>query len=210
MRLYRSNRTARNRITFALALLAGCATVAADARAQCGSVHGDARNFPPGIGGVPAPNLALAPGLRDPEVERNTEQKRAPEHEGTASIVGLWRIKLTAGGKIIDEGWDLWHSDGTEVLVDAPFGSVCPGIWKKTGFRTYRLTHPAFNFDASGKDIISVFVYRAEVTLDSSGNIFAGVFTWDSYDFAGNPIPSSHTEGTLEARRVTINYIPFF
>ena len=35
-----------------------------------------------------------------------------------ASIVGLWHVFLTSGGLPFDEGYDAWHSDGTEILVD--------------------------------------------------------------------------------------------
>jgi len=148
---------------------------------------------------LPAAKPAASPQLRAKESD-----------EADAPLVGLWRIKFTSGGTLIDEGWDLWHSDGTETLIDVPFGSVCPGVWERTGSKTYKLNHPAFNFDATGTTVVSIFVYRGQVILDAGGNSFTGTFTWDSYDFSGNPIPGSHLAGTLAGRRVTVNSVPFF
>ena len=39
---------------------------------------------------------------------------------GNNSIVGLWLTTFTSGGQIIDQGFDMWTSDGTEILNDAP------------------------------------------------------------------------------------------
>ena len=39
---------------------------------------------------------------------------------GQASIVGLWNISFLIGGQIVDQGFDVWHADGTELLNDNP------------------------------------------------------------------------------------------
>ena len=67
-------------------------------------------------------------------------------------IVGFWRVmyvsKGTPGvpdGTVFDEGFQQWHSDGTEFhwdTVTPPAGSnFCLGIWKKTGRSHYALNH---------------------------------------------------------------------
>src|ERR1041385_339196 len=62
-----------------------------------------------------------------------------------ASIIGFWHTVFlvdpeggysTAGPNVFDEGFDSWHSDGTETLNDIsppPTGNVCMGVWNQTG-----------------------------------------------------------------------------
>jgi hypothetical protein len=45
---------------------------------------------------------------------------------------------------------------------------------------------------------------------EQDGKSFTGTFTWDSYDFKGNPIEGSHLAGTVSGERVTVKgTIPF-
>jgi hypothetical protein len=34
------------------------------------------------------------------------------------SIVGLWTVTFNSNGQVFDQGYDQWHSDGTEILND--------------------------------------------------------------------------------------------
>src|ERR1700754_3743133 len=34
----------------------------------------------------------------------------------TPSIVGMWKVTFTSNGKLVDFGYSVWHSDGTEIL----------------------------------------------------------------------------------------------
>src|SRR6516164_8310563 len=78
--------------------------------------------------------------------------------DGNVAITGLWHVKFLAGGQTFDEGFDLWNSDGTEILNDiAPpqpangSGTICLGVFKTVGPRTYKLRHPFWIFDANAK-----------------------------------------------------------
>src|SRR6267154_6033369 len=68
----------------------------------------------------------------------------ADRDDSVDGIVGFWRVtqvsKGTPGlpdGAVFDEGFQQWHSDGTEIHYDAQIpaagGNFCLGIWKKTG-----------------------------------------------------------------------------
>jgi hypothetical protein len=89
-------------VAMALPVFAGCGPTTAQLRL---ALHGAA----------PAVSSASAnPGApaQDPAF-LNADQAQA-------SIVGLWDIRFLAGDQVVDEGFDVWHSDGTETLNDTP------------------------------------------------------------------------------------------
>jgi len=151
----------------------------------------------------PEPNFLLDEG----NVARASDEKREEEKE--ASIVGLWHIFFVSGGQPFDEGFDEWHSDGTEVLNDtAPpqpangAGTVCLGVYKKIAPGTYKLRHPFWSFDASG-NLAGSGVILETVTLDEDGDSFQGTFTFDQFNLSGNLI--FEATGTLSAKRITVD-----
>jgi hypothetical protein len=195
----------RNRTMVSVALISLCTMFADGAKAQCGSAahQRSAASLPAAVW----PDELMLFGTE------STQQQpfgANAEDGGEASLVGLWRIKFTSGETLIDQGLGTFHGDGTELLVDTPFGSACPGVWQRIGPRIHKLNHPLFNFDPSGTNVVSIGVYRGQITLDPSGNSFTGAFTWDSYDFSERFIPGSHVQGTLSGRRVTIDAVPFY
>jgi hypothetical protein len=113
-----------------------------------------------------------------------------------------------SGGAVINVGFDTWHADGTELALDGSFppvvGNVCPGVWEKTGRRTYATVHPAFNYDAAGLNVVSIFIERLDVTISPDGGSYGGTFTWDSYDFNGSLLPGS-VAVTVTGTRITVN-----
>jgi hypothetical protein len=126
-----------------------------------------------------------------------------------ASIVGFWHVLFTIGGQVFDEGYDQWHSDGTEILNDtAPpqpangAGTICLGVYKKTGPRTYKLKHPFWSFDATGT-LVGTGVILEVVTVDRSDNSYTGSFEFITYDLKGNV--TSDTKGELKAERITVD-----
>ena len=105
--------------------------------------------------------------------------------------------------KISDQGFDVWHSDGTELLNDTPppaTGNVCVGVWTQTQKLSFKLYHPSWTFDGNG-NLNGTAIIREQVALDSRGNSFKGTFTVDVLDLAGNRI--FHQAGTLTAQRIT-------
>ena len=131
-----------------------------------------------------------------------------PQAGSDIPIIRLWKAIWVSSGTTVDVGFDQWHSDGTEVLNDTPpaaSGNVCLGTWEKIAARTYSLVHPAFNFDAAGTTVASIFIEREQVTVSPDGNNFTGIFTWDSYDSSGHPLRGSHLAGTLTGKRIEVN-----
>jgi hypothetical protein len=129
--------------------------------------------------------------------------------DGDASIVGFWHVLFISGGQTFDEGYDQWHNDGTEILNDnAPpqpangAGTICLGVYKKTGPRTFKLKHPFWSFDATGT-LVGTGVILEVVTLDQSGNRYTGSFEFITYDLKGNV--TSDTTGELKAERITVD-----
>lgn len=148
------------------------------------------------LGLVQPPRL----GGRDQAGARDAAQPQADPLN--PSIVGLWQVMDLVDGKPVDLSFELWHADGTEVLIDQTppaEGNVCIGTWLQTGSLTFKLTHPALNFDMNGNFIGTVMI-REVVTLDRNGNKFTGTSTVDLFDVLG--IPTDHFEGQFVGTRI--------
>lgn len=120
-----------------------------------------------------------------------------------AAIVGLWRATFVSDGQVVDEGFDIWHSDGTEVLNDNPnpaSGNVCLGVWSQTGARSFKLKHLSWSYDEGG-NLNGTVIIREQVTVDSSGASYKGTFKVDAFDLKGNPM--FHIDGQLTGERIT-------
>jgi hypothetical protein len=184
-----------NRITRALWIVAVTAALTAgwgrEARAAC-----LAGNLKP-----TATSAAITLETASPGGERDDDEEQP--------VVGLWRVAFLAGDgvAVAYEGFQQWHAGGTETMVDngvAPaFGNVCVGVWKQTGPRTFRLRHVTFNWDENGRST-GTFQLLMTVRLDRTGRTYAGVYTADSFDLAGNAIPSLHAEGRLRGVRISV------
>ncbi len=121
------------------------------------------------------------------------------------SIVGLWLTTFTSQGQIVDQGFDSWSSDGTEILNDDPppsTGNVCLGTWLKVGPNTYLLKHPSWTFDDGG-NVNGMAIIRETITVDPSGLTYKGTFTISLVTLSGNPIQSFN--GTISATRITVD-----
>lgn len=118
-------------------------------------------------------------------------------------FVGLWDSKLIYQGQVVDEGFDAFHSDGTEILVDQSnpiTDNVCLGVWEQTGPATINLKHPSWYFDLSGNLLGTVIIYET-LTLDPGCDSFHGTESEDVYDTKGNKI--AHYDGsTITAKRI--------
>ena len=186
-------------IMVSIASVALWAAFAGSADAQCGA--GAARQ------------ASLAPLLAFSEMPtldaRLTPSDAAADEPADDSIVGLWDVKfqqLSPGPPaFFDEGYDQFHSDGTEIMNDIPApstGNVCLGVFARTGPRSYRLHHVFWNFDAAG-NVIGRGTWDSDITLDSSGNSYAGTWTMKNYNLAGTLLPPV-LSGTLSAQRIKV------
>jgi len=141
--------------------------------------------------------LAMTPGDGTAAVPQPSNDAR--------SITGLWDLKFIAEGQIVDEGFDQYHSDGTEILNDTPppsTGNVCLGVWAKTGSRTLKLKHPSWIYDPTNTFVIGTATILEQITLDDGGNSFAGTFTIQLRDLSGNSL-GPDLGGELQADRIT-------
>jgi hypothetical protein len=180
-------------------------SVLPNAVAQCGGLRSSLvhpSNWHPQYGQARLLRMALvAPaGQDDPD-------------SGSQTIVGFWHVKFVSEGSEgipdgteVDAGYSQWHSDGTEIMNSAgrsPItGSFCLGVWKQTRAGTYKLNHFAAAWDSTGSNLIGPANIREEVTLDPKGNTFAGTFTIDQYDEAGNKL--AHVQGTITGTRIGV------
>jgi hypothetical protein len=138
--------------------------------------------------------------------------KAAAEVRGDAAvaldvkgITGLWDLQFISDNQVVDEGFDQYHSDGTEILNDTPppaAGNVCLGVWAKTGGRTLKLRHPSWIYDPTNTTVIGTATILEQITLDNDGNSFTGTFTVQLRDLSGNSLGPDLT-GQLEATRIT-------
>jgi len=131
----------------------------------------------------------------------------ADRDDSVDGIVGFWRVTyVLPDGTVLDEAFQQWHSDGTEIHYDAQApaarGNVCLGIWKKTGRSHYTLNHFFQNWDPTNNSLHDRGQIREEIDLDRSGDEHFGTLTIDDYDPAGNLL--AHLQGTVHATRITV------
>lgn len=136
-----------------------------------------------------------------------------------AAIVGLWHVVFTQdpqyGGKVSDDSYVEWHSDGTEIMNSGTHGSgaFCMGVWAKTGDSTYTLRHIALDYSMThGITPDAILIIHEQVTLENGGMYFTGRYTIDLYapystDFPATP--GNHIGqvdgGTVTGERITAN-----
>ncbi|HEY2178323.1 MAG TPA: hypothetical protein VGH15_07050 [Caulobacteraceae bacterium] len=123
------------------------------------------------------------------------------------TIVGMWSVQFLAGGtKPFDFGFEVWHSDGTEILNSggrAPSTeNFCMGVWAQTSQFGYTLNHWALSYTPDGTLNAKVNI-RQTVAVDSTGNSFTGPFTVDVYDPTGTT-KLQHIGGRINGTRVTV------
>ncbi len=180
----------------ALALIAGCTMFASSANASC-RVSSSGK-----LGRLPkSPVFPMQP-MR----QQSSESTVAGEQ---ASIVGLWDVRFfLPDGELYDEGFDQFHSDGTEILSDNASpqpangsGTVCLGVFDSKGQGTYRLRHPFWVIDEQG-NLSGTGVFLQTIVLENDAT-YHGSFTAITYDLNGHEI--DRVEGNLEAQRITVD-----
>jgi len=171
--------------------------LAAPAQAQCSNMKGKTAIA---WTMLPAYNpMAMAAGGTRPE-------RTAPDARGgDPSIVGLWQVNFTEGGQVVDQAYEVFHSDGTELMVDtsAPASdNVCVGVWAQVGGLQVKLNHVSWTFDDKG-NLNGTATIKLDVTLDPNSNVFTGTFTVDVFDLHGANV--DHETGSVSGKRVTID-----
>lgn len=136
-----------------------------------------------------------------------------------ATIVGMWRIQFISlgntahnppipDGAILDFGYVQWHSDGTEIMNSgghaANTGNFCMGTWVRSGYFSYELNHFALSYDATTGNLTAKINIIEKITLDPSGNEFAGTLVENVYD-PTTGVQVDHVVGTISAQRITVD-----
>ena len=157
------------------------------------------------------PEVRLQPRIAVQAADEGIPRFYESDHDNSnASIVGLWAVTYFVDNThtVWDQGFEQWHSDGTELNVDnavpPSLGNVCVGVYKQIGVRTFKLRHTTWNFDASGA-LTGTFLLLQTVTVAPNGKTFTGSYVSDSFDLSGNVIPSLHAEGVLSATRIAVD-----
>jgi hypothetical protein len=197
-------RTIENMLTMrdlAAVAVAGCfLTIGTPAQACSGPLK---PNFMAGM----VPNMAVAAGLIKPPGTTLSDGSLVHENDQAPaahipSIVGLWQTSYLSNKVVVDQGFEQWHSDGSEILIDtAPpaTDNVCIGTWVQTGTYSYSLTHPSWTFDMAG-NLTGTALILNSVTLSHDGEKFTGSFTIKTFDVNG--VLTGTFEGQLSAVRI--------
>lgn len=123
---------------------------------------------------------------------------------GNKSIVGMWSFKQTAGGALVDFGFQQWHSDGTEFMNSggrAPATqNYCLGVWSQSSPGHYHLNHLAISYDNSGNHNANVTITE-DVALAPGGMTYSGTFSIDVRDPSSNAL-LQHVAGQVTAERI--------
>ena len=143
--------------------------------------------------------------VKDSEASAVVPDSR-PSIDADPSIVGLWRSKAFSGGQLIDEAFEQWNADGSEIMNDTPppqTGNVCLGVFVKSAQSTYKLKHPSWTFDSNG-NLTGTAIIRELVIVGGGGNSYSGTYTIDFYDVNGKHL--QQFGGTVQAERITVDF----
>jgi hypothetical protein len=188
------------RIVAAVAILVFSSLFSASAKAACIISPGPQSELV-----LPPELLAHAPALQSFDFPSDSSA-----HKRHPSITGLWFVTFYSGGVAFDQGFDVWHSDGTEILNDNgppepawSTGSFCMGVWKLISDNTYKLKHVGWNFDGNG-NLSAIVVIKQTVTLDADGDRYRGSLELDTYDPVSGNL-KSQIIGEVNAHRIQVH-----
>jgi len=181
----------------ALAVLALGTVFATDATAAC-------------FANPPKQALAAPRAQFDGQGSAQTTHGGKDTQYGHQTITGMWLAEFYKGSstELWNQGFQLFHADGTEVSVDnavpPSLGNVCVGVWKHAGARTIKLRHLTWNWNADGT-LAGTFQLEVTLRLNRHGDAYAGTYVSDSFDLAHNVIPELHAEGVVKGTRIKVD-----
>jgi len=201
--------TLQNEARLAVAVAVVCLAMAGRAQADCGITVNQFSVIPRLAVATMPEAMSAATVAKDTDASASAAASATEDlrhNSADPSIVGLWKTTFTSGGQVVDEGFDQWSSDGTEILNDDPppqTGNVCLGVYVKSALSTYKLKHPSWTFDASG-NVNGTAIIRELVIIGQGGNTYSGTYTIDVYDLEGNHL--AQFGGTISATRITVDF----
>jgi len=190
-------------ITAVLAIVLPGLVFISEASAQCASLEG-----------LKAAAMQLQSWQGPGQFERASFLRVAGQQGSDDRIVGFWKVKFISEGNtgigipdgaVIDNGFVQWHGDGTEIMNSSrppATSNFCLGVWQKSGPSSYELNHFALSSDLSG-NFVGPAQIREDITLSQDAEQYAGTFTIDQYDAAGNPLV--HIAGKVTATRINVD-----
>lgn len=139
------------------------------------------------------------------------------DSDSKPAITGLWFFKyLSKGntalgipdGATLDAGNTIWFADGNEMTSSAMrapnTGSVCLGIWERTGNSTYELNHVGLSWDPVNNVAVGPAFIKQFVTLEKGANEYTGVVTIIQLKADGKTV-DIELKGVIVANRLTVN-----
>ena len=183
------------RFAIVSAAIGFCLALASGVKAQCG-VSLKNNQLIPHNARFSDSSIRIGRPIQDPGPPTKEDE--------VADIVGLWDVQFLADDMVVDEGFDQYHSDGTEILNDTPppaAGNVCLGVYQHTGGRSLKLKHPSWIYDPTNTFVIGTATILEQITVDKKGNSFAGTFTVQLKDLNGGSLGPDLT-GDLKGTRI--------
>ena len=196
--------TPRSTTRIVVAALAFCITFAPQAKA-CGN--------PTNVPAAGANALTLVPKLILGPPSRLTSSADTAASDNAAGgndpfIVGMWEVTMRTGNVLYDHALQQFYADGNEMQNSALFppevGNICFGTWKQHDARSFKLLHYGWLFDHG--NFVGTLILKATITVGSqaAGNTYSGNFVADVVLPSGRVDPTQHAEGTMQAKRLTI------
>ena len=105
------------------------------------------------------------------------------ETDAVHPLVGTWLLDTDVDDPENPPEVDIFTADGGAIGVESG-GSVTPGVWEATGDNTATVTF--MSPDGDEETYFGLFVVRASVEIDESGDAFSGTYTFDIVDPDGN------------------------
>jgi hypothetical protein len=201
---------ARRALATNLALVVAAIACMQAAQAGCGQ-YGPAKKLVDSL----SPAALGAPRF----IRASYEDDESPDWREHAqpAITGLWYFQyLSKGnsalgikdGAILDQGNTIWFADGNEMTSSAmrapDTGSICLGIWVRTGELTYELNHIGNSWDPVHNVAVGPAFIKQYVTLEKNLDKYTGVVTIIQYQADGKTV-EVELKGIIVATRQTVN-----
>jgi hypothetical protein len=150
--------------------------------------------------------LGQGSAIKLPMLGQAESEAQGEWHGPADSIVGLWHVVYTTGGKVFNETLDQWHSDGTEfenAFLPPAVGNICFGVWKPAGYRSVKLHHIGWTFDGTGTTPANgTFTLDETNIVAKDGKTYSGRFTFKTFNLEG--VQGADLTGTIAATRITV------
>lgn len=196
-------RLSRNDIQNAIAVVALSILAGPGAKAACTAHNGESKF----VAESKSLQILAIPNREDSSDQADSLDAGAQRNDSSATVLGLWKKIWLVGGELNDVGFAHFNAGGTELINDVgPLtggNNFCIGGWTQVGRRHYKLVHPFFLFDDSGKNVTGVAIEYSDLRVSRDGNTFRGTWTQDNYDLIGNLVPGNHFDGTIVGTRIT-------